>query len=160
MEATGRGTARVLGLDYGSKTVGVAVTDPAGMGAQGVETIFRDKENHLRATLRRISELAAQFDVREIAVGYPLNMDGSEGERAEKAKAFASQVEARTGLPVVLVDERLTTVEADELLALHGVKAKDRKKDIDRIAAMIILEEYLAGKNRADEGPAIKTENE
>ena len=144
MDSGGRKNARVLGLDYGSKTVGVAVTDAAGMGAQGVETIFRGKENHLRGTLRRICELAAFYGVREIVIGYPLNMDGTAGERAEKTKAFAAQVEDRTGLPVTLQDERLTTVEADELLSLYGVKAKDRKKDIDRIAAAIILEDYLS----------------
>ena len=135
---------RILGLDFGAKTVGVAVTDPLGWDAQGVETIFREKENHLRSTLRRIEELVKEYRAEKIVLGYPVNMDGSAGERAVKTADFAKVVSERTGLPVILVDERLTTVEADGILAARGVAHGDRKKEIDRIAAAVILSDYLA----------------
>ena len=139
---------RILALDYGAKTVGVAVTDPLGWGAQGVETIFREKENHLRSTLRRITELSAEYRAEKIILGYPVNMDGTAGERAEKTEAFAGMVSEKTGLPVILVDERLTTVEAEEILEARGVPASERKKEIDRVAAAVILSDYLGDKER------------
>lgn len=134
---------RILGLDYGSKTVGVAVSDALGMTAQGVETVTRKEENKLRRTLGRIETLIQEYEIETIVLGYPKNMDDSIGERARKTEEFKAMLERRTGLSVVLWDERLTTVEADEILKESGVKREDRKKVIDKIAAGIILQSYL-----------------
>ncbi len=134
---------RILGLDYGSKTVGVAVCDPLGMTAQGVETITRKEENKLRKTLARIEALVEEYQVETIVLGYPKNMDDSIGERALKTEEFRNMLVRRTGLPVVLWDERLTTIEANEILIESGVRREDRKKVIDKIAATLILQSYL-----------------
>ena len=134
---------RILGLDYGSKTVGVAVCDPLGITAQGIETITREDENKLRKTFRRIEELAEQYQVEKIVLGYPKNMNNSAGERAEKTEEFMAALERRTGLPVVLWDERLTTVAANRVLMESGVRRENRKDVIDKIAAVLILQGYL-----------------
>ena len=134
---------RILGLDYGSKTVGVAVCDPRGMTAQGVETITRKEENKLRKTLARIEALVEEYQVETIVLGYPKNMDDSIGEREQKTEEFRDMLVRRTGLPVVLWDERLTTIEANEILIESGVRREDRKKVIDKIAATLILQSYL-----------------
>ena len=134
---------RILGLDYGSKTVGVAVCDPLGLTAQAVETITRSQENKLRRTLARLEELIAEYEIETIVLGYPKNMDDSIGERARKTEQFRDMLARRTGLPVVLWDERLTTIEANEILIQSGIKREDRKKVIDKIAAALILESYL-----------------
>jgi len=147
---------RLLGLDYGSKTTGVAMTDPMQLIASPLETIKREKEGKLRPTLRRITELAAENDVERIILGYPLNMDDTRGERAEKTEAFKELLEHRLeadglSIPVTLWDERLSTVDADEVLAEAEVAAADRKQYIDKIAAALILEDYLKnGKNRSE----------
>ena len=141
---------RIMGLDYGSKTVGVSVCDPLGLTAQGVETITRNEENKLRRTCRRIEELISQYEITAIVLGYPKNMDDSVGERAEKTEEFKELLERRTGLPVILWDERLTTVAADEILEESGVARKDRKKVIDRVAAGIILQSYLDWQKRQE----------
>lgn len=134
---------RILGLDYGSKTVGVAVCDPLGITAQGVETITRKDEGKLRRTLARIEALIAEYEVEIIVLGYPLNMDDSVGERARKTEEFRDMLVRRTGLPVILWDERLTTIQANEILMESGVRREDRKKVIDKIAATLILQSYL-----------------
>lgn len=134
---------RIMGLDYGSKTVGVAVCDPLGYTAQAVETIVRKEENKFRETFRRIEELAREFEITSIVLGYPKNMDGSVGERARKTEEFKDMLEKRTGFPVILWDERLTTVEAYGILRESGVPASERKKVIDQVAAGIILQSYL-----------------
>lgn len=134
---------RTLGLDYGSKTVGVAVTDPLGLTAQGVEIIRRQKENHLRKTYQRIRELCEQYDVEKIVLGLPLNMDDTMGDRAEKTLEFKNELERRLSVPVLLVDERLTTVEAIEVMDEAGIKVSDREKYVDMIAATIILKDYM-----------------
>lgn len=134
---------RTLGLDYGSKTVGVAVTDPLGMTAQGVEIIRRQKENHLRKTYQRIRELCEQYDVEKIVLGLPLNMDDTMGDRAEKTLEFKKELERRISVPVLLVDERLTTVEAIEIMDDAGIKVSEREKYVDMIAATIILQDYM-----------------
>jgi len=147
---------RLLGLDYGSKTTGVAMTDPMQLIASPLETIKREKEGKLRPTLRRITELAAENDVERIILGYPLNMDDTRGERAEKTEAFKELLEHRLeadglSIPVTLWDERLSTIDADEVLAEAEVAAADRKQYIDKIAAALILEDYLKnGKNRSE----------
>ena len=134
---------RILGLDYGSKTVGVAVSDPLGLTAQGVETIWRKQENHLRQTLARIDELAAEYQVERIVLGYPKNMNNTIGERAEKALEFQQMLEKRTGLQVIMWDERLTTVEANRTLMEASVRRENRKKYLDQLAAVFILQGYL-----------------
>ena len=134
---------RIMGLDYGSKTVGVAVCDPLGFTAQAVETIVRKEENKLRRTCRRIEELVREYEITSIVLGYPKNMDDSVGERAKKTEEFKEILEKRTGMPVILWDERLTTIEADEILRESGMPASERKKVIDKVAAGIILQSYL-----------------
>ena len=134
---------RILGLDYGSKTVGVAVCDPLGITAQGLETITRKEEKKLRRTLARIEALAAQYEIESIILGYPKNMDDSIGERARKTEEFRDMLVRRCGLPVILWDERLTTMEANEILIESGVRREDRKKVIDKVAAVLILQSYL-----------------
>ena len=134
---------RALGLDYGSKTVGVAVSDGLGITAQGVEIIRRTQENKLRKTLARIEELIAEYDVGILVLGYPKNMNNTEGERCEKTKEFAQMLERRTGLSVVLWDERLTTVAADRHMMESGIRRENRKQYVDEIAAVFILQGYL-----------------
>ncbi|MBR6093621.1 MAG: Holliday junction resolvase RuvX [Lachnospiraceae bacterium] len=134
---------RILGLDFGSKTVGVAVSDPTGLIASGVEIIRRDREDKLRKTYARIEELILEYKVDFIVLGCPLNMDDSEGDRVRKTYAFKEALERRTGLKVELMDERLSTVEADELMNEAGIAGKDRKKYVDKIAATFILQWYL-----------------
>lgn len=134
---------RILGLDFGSKTVGVAVSDPLGLTAQGVETIERKEENKLRKTCARIEELVKFYDVETIVLGYPKNMNNTEGERAEKTKEFAEMIGRRTGLSVILWDERLTTVAAEQVLMENGVRRENRKAVIDKVAACLILQGYL-----------------
>ncbi|MBQ8971024.1 MAG: Holliday junction resolvase RuvX [Lachnospiraceae bacterium] len=132
---------RILGLDYGSKTVGVAVSDPLMLTAQGVEIIRREREDKLRRTYARIEELVKEYEAEKIVIGFPKNMNNTEGERCKKVSEFGSNVERRTGLPIVLWDERLTTVSADRSMEESGVK--DKKKYVDEIAAMFILQNYL-----------------
>ncbi len=133
----------VLGLDLGSKTVGVAVSDSLFMTAQPLETITRKQATKLRRTLSRIGELIAEYGVEKIVLGLPLNMDGSEGERCEKSREFATMLEARFSLPVILYNEQLTTAAADEVLEKMGVAPTERKQYIDKIAAAIILQDYI-----------------
>ena len=142
---------RLLGLDYGSKTTGVALSDPLQMIASPLETIKREKEGKLRPTLRRIVELAADNEVERIILGYPLNMDDSRGERAQKTEEFKAMLEHRLEaesleIPVTLWDERLSTAEADGVLEEAEVASADRKQYIDKIAAAFILEDYMKNK--------------
>ncbi len=134
---------RILGLDFGSKTVGVAVSDPLGLTAQGVEIIRREQENKLRRTLARIETLIAQYNVKHIVLGLPRNMNYSLGDRAEKTQEFKEKLERRTGLPVDLWDERLTTVAADRAMMEAGIRRQHRKEYVDEIAAVFILQGYL-----------------
>ena len=134
---------RIMGLDYGSKTVGVAISDPLCITAQGIETIERKEENKLRKTLARIEELAKEYEVEKIILGFPKNMNNTVGERGEKSLEFKEMLERRTGLPVIMWDERLTTVEAERTLRESNVRRENRKKYIDKIAAVFILQGYL-----------------
>lgn len=142
---------RIMGLDYGSKTVGVAVCDPLGITAQTVETIVRSEENKLRRTLARIEELVREYEIERIVLGYPKNMNNSRGDRVEKTEAFKESLERRTGLSVVLWDERLTTVAADRVLMECGVRREKRKDKVDQIAAALILQGYLDYRKDQDE---------
>lgn len=134
---------RIMGLDYGSKTVGVAISDPLKITAQGIETIQRKEENKLRKTLARIEELAKEYEVETIVLGFPKNMNNTIGDRAEKSLELKEMLERRTGLPIVMWDERLTTVEAERTLIESNVRRENRKKYVDKIAAVFILQGYL-----------------
>lgn len=134
---------RIMGLDYGSKTVGVAVSDELLYTAQGVEIIRRESENRIRKTLQRLDELIEQYDVQRIVLGLPKKMNNTIGDRAEKTLEFKETLEKRCNVPVVLWDERLTTVEANKSMNMTGVKRSDRGKYVDCIAAMLILQGYL-----------------
>ena len=134
---------RIMGLDYGSKTVGVAVCDPLGITAQAVETITRKDENKLRQTLARIEALAKEYGVEKFVLGYPKNMNNTVGDRAQKSEELKAALERRTGLPVELWDERLTTVAADNLMMEAGIRRENRKEYVDQIAASFILQGYL-----------------
>ena len=139
---------RIMGLDFGSKTVGVAVSDPLGITAQGIEIVRRTSENKLRKTLARIEELVPEYEVTEIVLGFPKNMNNTIGERAEKSLAFKEMLERRTGLPVVMWDERLTTVAANRTLIEGGVRRENRKDYVDMLAAVYILQGYLDSRER------------
>ena len=134
---------RIMGLDYGDKTVGVAISDELLITAQPIETVERERSNKLRKTYQRIEALIAEYDVQKIVIGRPLNMNGTEGERVELTEAFGNELSRRTGLEIVWVDERLTTVEADRILEETGVAHSARKEHIDKMAAAIILQSYL-----------------
>jgi putative Holliday junction resolvase len=134
---------RIMGLDFGSKTVGVAVTDPLGVIASGVEIIRRDREDKLRQTLARIEVLIQEYEVKRIVLGYPKNMNDTEGERVEKTLAFKEMLERRTGIKVIMWDERLTTVAADKAMIEAGIRREKRKDYVDMIAATFILQGYL-----------------
>lgn len=130
-------------MDYGSRTVGVAISDALGITAQGIETITRKEENKLRKTCARIEELIKEYEVERIVLGLPKHMNNDIGDRAEKSIEFGEMLRRRTGLEVVMWDERLTTVEAERTLIENKVRREDRKKYIDKIAAVFILQGYL-----------------
>lgn len=134
---------RIMGLDYGTKTVGVAVSDPLGITAQPMETIERKSENKLRKTLARIEALVEEYGVEKFVLGFPKHMNNDIGERAEKALEFGEMLQRRTCLEVVMWDERLTTVEAERTLIESGVRRENRKQFVDQIAAVFILQGYL-----------------
>ena len=141
---------RVLGLDYGTKTVGVAVSDPLEITAQPLETIERKSAGKLRQTLARIEAIIEEYGaagqqekIEKIVLGYPKNMNNTEGDRCEATVSFKNDLERRTGLEVVLWDERLTTVEAERILMDSGVRRENRKTYIDKMAAAVILQNYL-----------------
>jgi putative Holliday junction resolvase len=139
-----------MGLDFGSRTVGVAISDPLLITAQGIEIIRRKEENKLRQTLARIEELIVEYEVEEIVLGLPKNMNATEGVRVELTNEFKEKLERRTGLPVTMWDERLTTVAADKAMMEAGIRREKRKDYVDMIAATLILQGYLdlkRGKN-------------
>ena len=128
---------RILGLDFGSKTVGVAVSDELMLTAQGLEIVRRQSPNKLRQTLARIEQIVTEYQVERIVLGYPKNMNNTEGERCEKTKEFAQMLE------VIMWDERLTTVAADRHMMESGIRRENRKQYVDEIAAVFILQGYL-----------------
>ena len=134
---------RILGLDYGTKTVGVAISDDLLITARALEIIRRDEASKIRPTLRRIEEIISEYSVTKIILGLPLNMDMSMSEMASCTLSFKEKIEKRTGLPVIMWDERLSSIEAEEVMRLNGIAAKDFKKYVDMVAAKIILESYL-----------------
>ncbi len=136
-------SGRIIGLDYGSRTVGVALSDPLRMTAQALETIKRRDENKLRQTLARIEEIIKNEGVDQIVLGYPKNMNNTIGDRAQKTEAFADMLRRRTGLEVVLWDERMSTMAATRTLIEGEVRRENRKAYVDQVAAVFILQGYL-----------------
>ena len=134
---------RIMGLDYGSKTMGVAISDPLGFTAQPIEIIRRKEENKLRQTLARIEALIREYEVEQIVLGFPKNMNNTVGDRAEKSLELKAMLERRTGLPVLMWDERLTTVEANRTMMETGIRRENRGKYVDALAAVLILQGYL-----------------
>ena len=139
-------------MDFGSKTVGVAISDPLLITAQGIEIIRRQEENKLRRTLARIEELITEYEVGEIVLGLPKNMNDTIGERAQLSYEFQEKLERRTGLPVVMWDERLTTVAADRTMMETGIRREKRKEYVDKIAAVLILQGYLDYRSNKENG--------
>ena len=139
---------RVMACDYGSKTIGIAVSDPFGWTAQGVEIIRRQEEEVLNASIGRIKELIAEYGVEKIVVGLPKNMNNTSGERVEKTLEFIEKLKKQISLPVVTWDERLSTVGAERVLLEADLSRAKRKKVIDKMAAAYFLQGYLdAGGN-------------
>ena len=139
---------RVMACDYGSKTIGIAVSDPFGWTAQGVEIIRRQEEEALNASIERIKELIAEYGVEKIVVGLPKNMNNTSGERVEKTLEFIEKLKRKISLPVVTWDERLSTVGAERVLLEADLSRAKRKKVIDKMAAAYFLQGYLdAGGN-------------
>lgn len=138
---------RKMGLDVGTRTVGVAISDALGWTAQGIETIKIHEENE-EFGMERLGELIREYTVTEVVIGYPKNMNNSIGPRAEASERYAQLVNKTFDLPVVLWDERLTTMAADRMLIDADVSRKKRKQVIDKMAAVMILQGYLDSKNR------------
>lgn len=134
-------SGRLLGLDYGDKTVGVAISDELGITAQGLTIIRREKASKLRQTLAGIVEIINEKAVSTVVIGLPVQMDGTEGDRCEKTRAFADALAKRVDVPIEFMDERLTTVISDK--AMNATGQSDHKKYVDEIAAMLILQTYM-----------------
>lgn len=140
---------RILGLDFGDKTIGVAVSDPFGWTAQGVEIIRRDNPAEFKKSMRRLAELVEQYQAETIVLGYPKNLDGSEGERCVKTKDFSERIKRRfPKLEVILWDERFSTIAAERSLREAQLSHEKRKSVIDKMAAVHILQGYLDSKTR------------
>lgn len=135
---------KILGIDYGSLTIGLAIYDVETDFIYPLKTIKRPRENILRESLREIADIIDKEKISKIVIGFPLSMDDSTNDRTELTKSFAEKLKLRISpdIEILFQDERLTTIEAKEILDMHNRKLKDQKKDIDQIAAMIILEEY------------------
>lgn len=134
---------RIMGLDVGSKTVGVAITDPLGWTAQGLE-IIQINEHKEQFGLQRMSELVEEYDVESFVIGLPKNMNGTLGERAESSMAYGEKLEELFGLPVVYQDERLTTMQVNRMMIEEGdVSRRKRKAVVDKLAAQMILQTYI-----------------
>lgn len=136
---------RIMGLDVGDKTIGIAVSDALGLTAQGVDVIRR---THMDRDFSLLQETAEVYEIEHIVIGLPKNMDGTIGPRAELCQAFAKETETRLGLPVSLWDERLTTIAAEKTLLAADVSRKKRKQVIDKLAASLILQAYLDAQRR------------
>jgi putative Holliday junction resolvase len=132
---------RILGLDLGDKKIGMALSDPMGWTAQGLEVIT--SKGSANADIAKIKEYVERYEVEKVIIGLPLNMDGSSGPRAEKAKAFADRMGKRLKIAVEMIDERLTTVAAEKLLIEADLSRKKRRKVVDKMAAVLILQSYL-----------------
>ena len=130
----------MLGLDVGARRIGVAISDPLGITAQGLETLYRKNKKY---DLQYLNRVIREYDIKEIVMGLPLRMSGAEGTQAEKIQAFAEDLRKRFGLPVHLWDERLTSAEANRLLRETDLSIEKRGKAVDRMAAILILQGWL-----------------
>ena len=139
-QAAKAGKGRVLAIDYGRKRIGLAISDELGMTAQPLETLVRTNR---RNDLRRLRELARQHEVARIVVGHPVRLDGSAGEMAEQAARFAARVQKELGLPVEMMDERLSSWEAQETSAATKPKRNKQAAGVDAVAAAVILRDFL-----------------
>lgn len=137
---------RILGIDYGDNRTGLAISDPLGWTAQGLETI--ETKNGLEKLLEKIEKIIQEYKVEKIVVGFPLNMNGSVGEQGKKTDEFIKIIKDKFGLPVIKWDERLTTVAAQKIMIESNVKKRERKKVVDTISASYILQGYLDSINR------------
>src|ERR1700692_3375384 len=140
-----RPTSRVMGLDVGSRRIGIAVSDPLGITAQGLETLERRNKRQDLAALERVIR---EYSVREIVVGLPLRMSGAEGTQSDKMQGFAEDLRKRFRLPIHLWDERLTSAEANRLLRETELSIEKRAKAVDRMAAMLILQGWMESRGR------------
>ena len=139
------GTGRILAIDYGARRMGLAVSDPLGITAQGLDTLERKNK---RADFGRLERIIREYQVREIVLGNPLRMSGQEGAQSQKVAEFAEELRRRFQLPVHLWDERLTSAEANRLLREAELSTKKRAQAVDRIAAMLILQAFLQSRGR------------
>lgn len=144
---------RILGLDVGDKTIGVAVSDPLGWTAQGIETIKRDQ--NIENDLNRLAQIIEQYQVEQIILGLPKNMDGSLGPQAQKILQFQTVLKERFAIPVDTWDERMSTVSAERVMLEADMSRRKRKKKIDTVAATIILQNYLESQRRYDSSTAV-----
>lgn len=142
---------RTMGLDFGEKTIGVSVSDPFGWTAQGLETIRRKNEIDIKQSLDRLEQIINQYSVEEIVLGFPKNMNNTEGPRCEKTLSFKQKLEKRFKLPVLLVDERLSTIGAKRALLEADISRAKQNKVIDKMAAVYILQGYLDSKEKDKE---------
>lgn len=138
--------SRVMGLDVGSKRIGVAVSDLLGITAQGLPTMIRTNK---RADFEKLAEIVRQYDVHEIVVGYPLRLSGSEGSQSQKMQVFAEELRRKSGLPVHLWDERLTSTQANRILRDADLSIKKRGEAVDRMAAVLILQSWMEAHPRS-----------
>ena len=138
---------RILGLDVGSKTIGMAVSDPLGITAQGLPTIRRKNK---RLDFEQLGRIVGEYQIAEIVVGYPLRLSGNEGTQSEKMQHFAEDLRVRFGLPVHLWDERLTSSQANRILREADLSIKKRGEAVDRMAAMLILQNWMEAREAAE----------
>lgn len=136
---------RVLALDVGKKRIGLAVSDELGITAQGIETLERTR---IRQDLEHLKEIAARWNVRLLLVGKPLHMSGSESNQSEYTREFAERLHKHLNLPLIFWDERLTSAEAERMLRETGASIERRKRTVDRLAAVLLLESYLGNQDR------------
>src|SRR5258708_26606494 len=136
--------SRILAIDYGARRMGLAVSDPLGITAQGIETLERKNK---RADFGRLERTIREYHVREIVLGYPLRMSGAEGTQSQKVAEFAEELRQRFQLPVPLWDQRLTSAEANRLLRENEVSLKRRTQAVDRMAAVLILQSFMQSRS-------------
>jgi putative Holliday junction resolvase len=144
-ESSGKRGSRVLGLDVGSKRIGMAISDPLGITAQGIETLQRRNK---RTDFARLEEIIRQYQVSEMVMGLPLRMTGAEGIQAEKMQLFAEEIRRRFRVPVHLWDERLSSVQANRLLRETEMSIKRRAEVVDQMAAVLILQSWMDARGK------------
>ena len=135
---------RVMAIDYGTKAIGVAISDELQLTVRPLTTIRREKQNQMTA-VERVGELAREYEIGVLVVGLPLNMNGTRGDAAGKVENFVADLRPHLSIPIILIDERLTSYEADQILREMGVGQKERKAKSDEYAAVLILQDYLDG---------------